>query len=134
MQIATRIIVIQCLLGIALTGFWLAQSTQAALAAAGGSGAAIIPAMYLRWRMQRALRWQDEPRALVGSVYGGQVGKFALTCVLLALTVARFPQEFLPVMTSFTGCVTAYWLAMASRFDQAGQETGHGAHGGQRKR
>ena len=108
MQTATRIILLQCLFGLGMSGLWLYKSPAAALAALGGAGTAVVPAMYLRWRMFQALRWADEPQRLVGAVYRGQFGKFALSCVLFALTIARFPQEFLPVMSTFVACLLAY--------------------------
>ncbi len=108
MQIASRIIAVQCLIGLVFAGFWMVKSQTAALAALGGAGTAVIPAAYMRWRMSQALRLTEEPRALVGQVYRGQFGKFALTCVLFAVTLARFPQEFLPVMSTFVACLGAY--------------------------
>ncbi len=111
MQIATRIIAVQCLIGLLIAAVWLLRSQSAALAALCGAGTAVVPAVYLRWRMFQALRLADEPRELVGTVYRGQFGKFALTCVLFALSIARFPQEFLPVMTTFVACLTGYIFA-----------------------
>ena len=108
MLIATRIIAAQCLIGLLVSGLWMFRGQTAALAALGGAGTAVIPAAYLRWRMSLALRRVEEPRELVGQVYRGQFGKFALTCVLFAVTLAQFPQEFLPVMSTFVACLLAY--------------------------
>ncbi len=108
MQIATRIIAAQCLIGLTVSALWLLAGERSALAALGGAGTAIVPTLYLRWRMFQALRLSEEPRDLVGTVYRGQFGKFALTCVLFALTIARFPQEFLPVMSTFAACLAGY--------------------------
>lgn len=108
MQIATRIIAVQCLIGLLVSALWLLRGQASALAAIGGAGTAIVPAAYLRWRMAQGLNFTDTPKQLVGQVYRGQFGKFALTCVLFALTLARFPQEFLPVMSTFVACLTGY--------------------------
>jgi F0F1-type ATP synthase assembly protein I len=67
-----------------------------------------VPAAYMRWRMFQALRLVNEPQQLVGAVYRGQFGKFVLTSVFFALCIARFPQEFLPVISTFVACLLAY--------------------------
>ena len=84
------------------------KSQTAALAALGGAATAVLPAMYMRWRMLQAIRLADEPKELVGTVYRGQFGKFAMTCMLFALCMARFPNEFIAVMTTFCACLLAY--------------------------
>lgn len=108
MQIANRIIAVQLMLGVFISALWLLKDSVAAQAALGGAGIAILPSLYLRWRMFLALRLKEEPRQMVGMVYRGQVGKFALTCVLFALCVARFPQEFLPVMSTYVACLSGF--------------------------
>ena len=108
MQDARRIIALQCLIGVLVAGAWMFKSQMAALAALSGVGTAVLPAAYLRWRMLQAVRLADNPSRLVGAVYRGQFGKFALTCVLFALSIARFPGEFVAVMSAFVACLVAY--------------------------
>lgn len=110
MQLSGRIIAFQCLIGVLLAAAWMLKSQAAALAALGGTATAVLPALYMRWRMLQAIRLADRPRELVGTVYRGQMGKFAMTCVLFALCMARFPNEFFAVMSSFSGCLLGYVL------------------------
>lgn len=84
------------------------KSQTAALAAFCGAVTAVLPALYMRWRMLQASRLAHEPRELVGTVYRGQFGKFALTCVLFALCMARFPDEFVAVMSTFAACLAGH--------------------------
>ena len=78
------------------------------MAALCGAATAVLPATYLRWRMLQAIRMADEPKDLVGTVYGGQVGKFVMTCMLFAVCIARFPNEFIAIMSTFCACILAY--------------------------
>lgn len=84
------------------------KSQTAALAALCGAATAVLPALYMRWRMLQAIRLANEPTKLVGTVYRGQFGKFAMTCALFALCMARFPTEFMAVMSTFIACVLGY--------------------------
>ncbi|ORE85404.1 ATP synthase protein I [Oceanococcus atlanticus] len=108
MQQASKIIAMQCLIGMVVAAAWLAKSQTAALAALCGVGTAVLPAAYMRWRLLQALSLVDEPKRLVGTVYRGEFGKFALTFVLFALCMARFPTEFMAVMSAFVACLMAY--------------------------
>ncbi len=108
MQQTSRIIALQCLIGVLVAGAWMLRSQTAALAALSGAATAVLPALYMRWRMLQAIRKADEPRELVGTVYRGQFGKFALTCVLFALCMARFPTEFIAVMSTFCACLAGF--------------------------
>lgn len=110
MQQTGRIIALQCLFGGLVALGFLLKSQTAALAALSGAATAVLPALYLRWRMMQAIRLAGQPRELVGTVYRGQFGKFAMTVVLFALTMARFPTEFIAVMSSFVACLLAYVL------------------------
>lgn len=130
MQITVRILLAQCLLGVVIAAGWLLDGPRAALAASGGAASAILPALYLRWRMLQAVRLRDQPRELLGLVYRGQFGKFAMTLVLFGLVFARFPDEFLPVMSGFAGCLTAYFFGMMGADQLDLDET----FNGQRKR
>lgn len=127
MHTARRIVAAQVLAGLCAAAFWALESGEAALAAACGAAVAIVPTAYLAWRMALALRTEQEPRGLVRAMFRGEMGKLALTVLLFALVVARFPQQFLPVMTAFVGCLAMYWIA--SLFDQ--QESTTRQHGEQ---
>ena len=118
MRTAWRIISAQVLAGLCAAALWALHSWEAALAAAGGAVVAIVPAAYLAWRMAFALRLKQEPKALVRAVFRGEMGKLLLTGLLFALVVARFPQQFLPVMTAFMGCLAMYWIASFATNDE----------------
>ena len=108
MQQTGQIIAIQCLIGGLVALAWMLSSQTAALAALSGFATAVLPTMYLRWRMLQAVRKAAEPRELVGTVYRGQVGKFAMTVMLFALAMARFHDEFIAVMSTYSACLLGH--------------------------
>lgn len=90
-------------------GFW---GRPQAVAAAYGGLVALIPTAYFGFRVfaQGAAR---TPADMMGAVYRGEIGKFALTTLLFGLGVVLFAKQFLPLIVTYAACLLAYWLVLA---------------------
>jgi ATP synthase protein I len=88
-----------------------------ALAALFGGGVAVVPAAYFALRVF-VRRGAETPAEVVGAVFRGEIGKFALTVVMFWFGVMMFAKQFLVLLATYAACLLAYWvvLARASRY------------------
>lgn len=85
---------------------------DAAKAAAYGALIAVVPTFYFALRVY-ARKGNDEPRAIVGSFYRGEIGKMALTALMFFFGVVGFGDQFLALLCAYVACLAAYpmvWL------------------------
>ncbi len=108
---AGRVIAVQSIVTtLAALLAWGIAGQGAAFAALWGGLTAILPALYLAWRISRVPP-DASPTVVVGTFYRGEIGKYALTAVLFGLGVAWFAQWFLPLLFSFMAAQAGYWVA-----------------------
>jgi F0F1-type ATP synthase assembly protein I len=53
------------------------------------------------------------PQEVVGAMFRGEIGKFALTAVMFAIGVKLFATHFLALLAAYIACFPAYWVVMA---------------------
>jgi ATP synthase protein I len=96
---------------VALTIALIWNRAQAAAALYGGA-AACVPTLYFALRVfwRRA---GETPNEVVGAIFRGEIGKFALTAVMFAIGVKVFAAQFPALLAAYTACLLAYWIVMA---------------------
>lgn len=85
---------------------------QYALAALYGGLVALLPTLYFAFRLF-ARRPQAAPAEVVGAAFRGEIGKLAMTAVLLWLGVQLFAPQFLALLATYAACLLAYWPVLA---------------------
>ncbi len=83
-----------------------------AMAAFYGGAIAWIPATYMAIRMFAGAT-NKSPQEVVGAMFRGEIGKFALTAVMFAIGVKLFAAQFLALLAAYITCFLAYWAVMA---------------------
>lgn len=83
-----------------------------AMAAFYGGSIAWIPASYMAIRMFAGAA-RKSPQEVVGAMFRGEIGKFALTAVMFAIGVKLFATQFLVLLAAYVTCLLAYWVVMA---------------------
>lgn len=81
------------------------------LAALYGGLCAVLPMVYFAFRL--SLRSGMAPAEVAGASFRGQIGKFAMTVVLLWLGVTIFAAQFPALLATYAACLMAYWLHAA---------------------
>ena len=83
-----------------------------AIAALYGGAVALVPTAYFALRVFRR-RADETPDEIVGAIFRGEIGKFALTAVMFAIGVKVFAAQFPALLAAYTACLLAYWIVMA---------------------
>lgn len=83
-----------------------------ALAALFGGAVAVIPTAYFALRVF-VRRGEETPADIVGAVFRGEIGKFALTAVMFWIGVMMFAKQFLVLLATYAACLLAYWVVLA---------------------
>lgn len=112
-DVARRVCLSQVAIAIgaaALLAVWWGRAQ--ALPALYGGAIALLPTLYFARRVF-AQREGAAPEDVVGAMFRGEMGKFALTAVMFALGVKFFAAQFPALLIAYTACLMAYWLVMA---------------------
>ncbi|MDR3419279.1 MAG: ATP synthase subunit I [Nevskia sp.] len=96
--------------GAALFG-WL-QGAPQAIAATYGGLVAVVPTAYFAYRVFGGGGARD-PKLMIGALYQGEIGKFALTALLFGLGAVLFAKQFLALIVTYAVCLLAYWVVLA---------------------
>jgi len=99
------------LAAVAALAAGLAGPAQAMAAAYGGL-VALVPTVYLAWRVF-ARSESRTPAQAAGAFYRGELGKYALTALMFALGVKLFGSQFPALLASYAACLLAYWVGAA---------------------
>jgi ATP synthase protein I len=83
-----------------------------AVATAYGGLVALVPTIYLAWRVFAGSD-KRSPAQAVGSFYRAEIGKYALTALMLALGVKWFGGRFPALLAGYAAGLLAYWVGAA---------------------
>ena len=80
-------------------------------AALYGGVCAVLPMAFFAFRV--AQRRSSAPAEVAGAAFRGEMGKFAMTVMLLWLGVTIFAAQFVALLASYGACLLAYWVIVA---------------------
>ncbi len=111
MKTATRIALLQGLIGIAAAIVWVKLAgPKSGLAALIGGGIGAVLTIYAATKTFAAPA--SDARHAVMMFFRAQVRKLLLAVVLFAVAVRFFADVFAPLVTTFALSLTVYWFAL----------------------
>lgn len=112
MQLALALLAAQTSIGcVAALLFYILAGPQSALAALIGAAAAVLPGFYFARTLFKP-RPGAGPGRYAWALALGEAGKWALTVGVFIAAAVWLPNQFLPVIATFTVCLLVYWVAL----------------------
>lgn len=111
MKIASRIALLQLVVGLLGAALWTAcTDARAGLAAAAGGGIAALLTFYTGLKTFGVST--DDAEARLRNFYRAQARKIALAVVLFGVAVQLFGNHFAPLIVTFAVSLSVYWFAL----------------------
>lgn len=109
-EIVIRIIILQTSMVFILGGILgLSFNWHAALSVLLGGSSAILPSLYLAWRLMSSVK-VNHPNRIIKAFYWGEIVKILLMTALLIFFIRFFTIEVLPFFCGFIGAQIGVWL------------------------
>jgi ATP synthase protein I len=102
---------------IAVIIAWTWSGSAAATASLFGGLVAIVPALYLLFRINLR-RNVVQAKEVLGTIYQGELIKLLLTALMFFIGALLFGKHFAPLIVTCMACLAMNWVILAvTRFD-----------------